>query len=80
MIQCNFCKLKKYKKQATKNGNEIIIRDSNFMGGKCIFEVPKGEKLLKYIEGGDEKYPNGDRVYQKHIVSWMKEIGDRCEC
>ncbi len=80
MGRCNFCNLKRYKTDAKKKGNRIVLRSSNFMGGMDVFEVPKGEKLaIKYIQPCD-KYPNGDKNYQKFHKSWMREIGNRCEC
>ncbi|HUV84946.1 MAG TPA: hypothetical protein VMV86_04505 [Methanosarcinales archaeon] len=78
-MRCNYCSLKSIKKEAKNCGNKIVLRSSSFMGGTIIFEIKKHEKIPKYIEPC-EKYPNGDQWYEEHIRSWMKEIGNLCEC
>jgi len=76
---CNYCIVKRWKREAVKKGTRIVVKSSNFMGGNCVFEIPKGEKLLPYIEPND-KFPNGDAVYAKYSRAWMMSIGDCCEC
>lgn len=81
MSRCNYCLLQQYKKEAKKRGNMIITRPSNFMGGTCVFEIPKNIDFVldTYIEPKD-KYPNGNKIYQKFNVGWMMSIPDKCEC
>lgn len=76
---CNYCKLNHYKSLARREGNHVVLKPSNFMGGISIFIVPKEEKLPVYIEPNDD-YPNGDANYQKYRKAWMMEIGTCCSC
>ena len=77
---CNYCLVKRWRKEATKKGTWIVIRNSNFMGGNCVFELPKGEKLPPHIIEPNEKFINGDDAYQKYSRAWMMSIGNHCEC
>lgn len=80
MSQCNFCKLKRYKKDAAKNNNKLILKRSIFMNGTCVFEVPKNMiEFPKYIEPNN-KLPNGNDTYQNYIKCWMTEIPEKCAC
>jgi len=79
MTQCNYCSLQLYRKQAKERGNKIVLRPSGFMGGIEVFEVGKKESIPKY-KGPSDKLPNGDEWYEKHIISWMMEIGNSCCC
>lgn len=76
---CNYCHLNHYKLLAKREGKRIILKPSNFMGGTIVLAVPKGEKLPTYTEPC-EKYPNGDKNYQKYWKSWMMEVGTCCSC
>ncbi len=79
MGQCNYCSLRTIKRTAEKEGNRVILRQSHFMGGMEVFNVPKGVKLPDYKEPSDE-HPNGCEVYQKYHKAWMMEIPDHCCC
>ncbi len=80
MSQCNYCKLRLYKKQAAEQGNNIVLHPSNFMGGTNVFKIVKHEKVpTKYTEPCD-KLPNGDEWYEKHNIGWMMEVGETCGC
>jgi len=65
--------------KAHARGNIIVIKNSTFMEGKCVFELPKGMKLPSYIEPND-KFPNGDAIYEKYNKAWMMSIGINCTC
>lgn len=79
LTRCNYCSLNHYKLLAKREGKRIVLKPSNFMNGIIVFAVPKGKKLLSYIEPNN-KYPNGDKNYQKYWKSWMAEIGTYCSC
>jgi len=78
-MRCNYCSLKEYKKEARKRGKTIVLQPSSFMGGVCVLEIKKGEKVPQYIEPCN-KYPNGDQWYEEHTRTWMLEIGNLCSC
>jgi hypothetical protein len=80
MGKCNFCKIKEYRTKAKLEGSTVVLKSSSFMNGVNIFVIPKGEHMPEsYIEPCN-LFPNGDNQYQKFHISWMMEIGDRCEC
>lgn len=77
---CNYCTLKRLKKEAEARGNKIITRRSSFLDGIDVFEIGKDEEVPEhYIEPCD-KFPNGDEWFETHHVAWMKEIGRSCCC
>ena len=69
---------------------EGVLLDTNMMSHE--FDEPyecyqckgtgKGPstKEIKTWKDCSDKLPNGDKNYQKYHVSWMMEIGNRCEC
>ena len=79
LTTCNYCVLKRMRKEAKEHGRKIMVKPSSFMGGNCIFSVPKGVKLEKYIEPNN-KLKNGDEIYREYSVGWMQEIPDHCCC
>jgi hypothetical protein len=79
LTTCNYCTLKRIKKDAKVEGKKVVLRASNFMGGTDVFVVPKGEKLPAYKNPSD-KLPNGDEVYKKYHKAWLMEIPTSCCC
>ena len=79
-MSCNFCRLKEIKKDAKRRGNKVILRRSIFMSGTCVFEVPESmEELPRYIEPSN-RFPKGNKMYQKYFKGWLMLIPKECAC
>jgi hypothetical protein len=64
LTSCNYCTLKRIRKDAKENGKIVVLKASGFMGGIDVFVLKRGEKL--------------DR--KEHFCAWLMEIPDRCVC
>jgi hypothetical protein len=79
LTECNYCRLQKLRNMAKRRGARIVLRPSVFMGGICVFEVPKGIKLPEYTEP-NKQFPNGCSVYEKYTKGWFRALTDHCFC
>jgi len=66
MPACNYCELKRIKKEAEKSHSHVYVRKSEDTG-LDVFVVPEGEQL--------DSNPNG-----KHCVAWLMELPKECCC
>ena len=82
LTQCNYCGLKQIRADAKKKKMKVVLLSSSFMRGTDVFVVPRHIPITEIRRWKDcsDKLPNGDKNYQKYHVSWMMEIGNRCEC
>ena len=75
MSECNFCKLRRYKREARKRGRKItVLPDADWgMGGVNVYEHIKIIDIKK-ISGGE----GGRR--KRYWISWFAELPDTCQC
>ncbi len=80
LTACNYCNLKRIRKQAKAEHQRVVLRSSNFMGGTCVYVIPKGVVMPKAIKEPSDKLPSGDEFHEKYSVSWLMEIPQFCCC
>ena len=82
LTTCNYCHFNRIKKHAEEQGKTVHQLRPGYMGGTDIFVVPKGEPLPSRSEMimPCDKYPNGNKAYNKYHVSWMMSIPTHCCC
>jgi len=75
LTSCNYCKLKRIKASAKKDGKKVTqLRDSTWgMGGVNVY-VHHPKIVISDIPGGGD----GDR--SKYRMAWMMEISKSCCC
>jgi hypothetical protein len=77
MKVCNFCHLKKLRKDADRVSAEVVVRVSprlqeHWSGSVDVYVVPAGEKLDTTV---DERGNPG-----RQWKAWFPDVSDRCVC
>lgn len=79
---CNFCNLRRIRREAKAKGWKVTTAPSAFMGGTDVWVHPPEYEVPPRAERVDpcDKHPNGNEAYSRYHVAWFMEIGDKCGC
>lgn len=75
MGSCNYCRLKRLKEKAKKNGMKVTLK-TGWRGGRDVFVHPKEVNPPK----GFKHTPDSKEGFDQYFIAWMLEIGKHCEC
>jgi hypothetical protein len=64
LTTCNFCNLKRIRREAKREGKVVRLRKDKTYDGTNVYVLDKGESI----------------IHDKHFAAWMMKITEKCCC